>query len=207
MDIYSNNVQQTVPIIGDEEIEKLERVRFQTVKTDSINGYIVNKDLYTANDKEFLNYFERLTKRKKSKILEELELELDWSNNNRIRNRLLIMNTFKKDIKIPIVKEEKSVKIIKKTEKKIKEVSVKDKDFNPLIIKFTVEKDIYTASDEEFMKFLKKVTKSSEKRLLNGVADVLKDGWTNANRMSARLSLVNRFKVSISSALEKGIEI
>jgi len=196
MDIYSNNVQQNVPIISDAQIEPLIQVEFETEKNDSKSGYAYKKNLYTANDGDFLSYFERLTKRKRDKLLEELGLESDWTNSDRLYNRLLIMSKFKKDIKPSVVKEKKDNVVPKKMKKQVKKTTFNILD--PLSIKFTVKKNFYTASDEEFVKFLMIATKSSKERVLKGVGDL---------NLQTRLFLIDRFKVSIISAMRKGITI
>ena len=119
MDIYLDNIQQDVPILSEEEIEPLKRVEFKTLKSESKEGNISKRNLYTAFDREFLGYFERLTNNKKSKILEELNLPSDWNNTNRLRNRLLVMKKFEENLSpILALGKKKEAKIIKKMEKK-----------------------------------------------------------------------------------------
>lgn len=193
MDLYFNSVQQNVPIISEAQLEPLKQVEFQTAKNNSIKGYVYKKNLYTANDGDFLSFFEKLTKRKRDEILEELKLNSDWTNSDRLKNRLLIMDKFKKDIKTS--KSEKNI-MPKRIQKKVEKSTSNTIELTE--IKFTVKKDIYTATDEEFTKFLMIATKSSKERVLKGIKEL---------NLQARTVLVNRFKKSVSSALEKGITI
>ena len=57
-------------------------------------------------------------------------------------------------------------------------------------------RDLYTATDDQFVRWLSWATKARKETLLSGEA--LGDGWNNSNRLRTRLRLVKRFRKSIA---------
>ena len=180
------NIIQDIPILTDEEIEPLKQIRILSTRGKAPNTYTTQQDLYTANDTEFMNWLEVITKIKKEKIMAELgdDGSTDegggWNNANRLRRRLQFLETYKEAIE-------------------------KSERFNPLIrLEFTVKdgkktkkRNCYNATDKEFMWFVSRATKTKEEKLLTGVD--MSQGWTDDNRYEIRLSFIKRFRKSLSS--------
>jgi len=176
--LYDENIIQDKHIFTDEELEPLKRVKIVSTRGKSPNTYSTSQDLYTANDTEFMKWLEEITKIKKEALMKELGDDGSsdegggWNNANRLERRLSFLEKYKKYINVP-------------------------NEFKPLVrIEFTTKakkkKNCYTATNEEFIEFFAKVTKTKQEKLLKDVEDQIDE-----KRLELRLAFIKRFKRSI----------
>ncbi len=189
--IEDDFIVQTTPIITDEEIETLEKIEFVAVRGKASGSSEQKLNFYTANDTEFVAYLERITKIKKGKLLAGMDTEEGWTNTNRIPRRLMLVEKFK-EILTPTKKKESADEGIESLTR-VKFNVTKGKYPNTQI----EERNLYTASDYEFVHYISRATKTKKEKLLESID--IKHGWNDKNRLPIRLSLVKRFQRSIAS--------
>jgi len=182
--IGNNNVIQTIPIITDEELKVLTDIEIAITRGKAPNIYKVKQNLYSAIDSDFVDWLVEATKTKKEDLIGATDMEEKWNNKTRLPLRIALVKQFKGLIQEAANEHLRPLKEIEF------QVTIKKNG-----TKKTEIRNLYTASDDEFLWYLAKITKSKKEKITKG--EDLSKGWTNSNRYSVRLSIIKRFHKSI----------